>query len=244
MKHMNFDEFRKQFDENNYDTYNVKLHLKDVAGGIPCDPNLTESWINATNKNKSAEERAKIVMATKEELPALTEEAETAGRTVFKVDKDTGRIYIEGRCLKAALKESANIVKSLVSNTKKCTDDETKAATRGVAGLKSKIADRVFVVEEKIFFERNGEFLTKEDETNEQPIHVMTPMGERSSIKLTDIVRNVTIKFTVRMLRTPEVTEEALFSCLSYIPQLGVGSSRSQGHGISDNIEVEFLKVA
>lgn len=239
---MNFSEFKAQFAEQLFDEYRVKLFLKDVAGGIPMHKDLIKGWIDATNKNKSDEERAKLVDATLETLPEVSEEKEAKSWVGFKRNRD-GHLYIEGRCVKAMLREAANIIKDLVPNGGRQTG-KNKGKSTGITALKSKVADRVFVVENRVFFTRNGDRLTAPDELVERPVHVMTPQGPRSSLKRTDVLRDVEVEFTVRRLADTAVPEPSLYACLVYAQQLGLGADRSQGHGVMKDVECEKIKTA
>lgn len=228
---MDFQAFKKQFDAQIYQDYKVTLHLIDIAGGTPADPKMIDGWIAATNKEKTDEERKKLVEATKEELPEIAEGKQTQAWVRLKQD-ETGA-YIEGRCLKAALKEAANIIKSRVKVPGK--NGEEKAAT----ALKSKVAETVFVMDEKIYL-RNGDGkpITGDPPTEERPVHVMTRQGPRTSIKVTDVLRDVHIEFTVRVAQTGAVTERALFSAIAYLENLGIGGDRSQGRGRAKHMNV------
>jgi hypothetical protein len=72
----------------------------------------------------------------------------------------------------------------------------------------------------------------------------MTPMGERTSIKRSDIVDDVTIEFTVRRLDCAEVPESALFAVLAYAQNIGIGADRSQGMGIFKILSVDKIEKA
>jgi len=217
----NFKELKTYFQTHLFDEYGVALHFKDIAGGIPADPALVVKWINTMCKAKSDADREAIVKSTIEDLDEKTDEKALANWVVFKKDAATGRYYLEGRCIKSALKEAANIVKDIV----------------GVRNFKSVMADRVFVKEEKIFFKVNGEFVTGELEFVERPVQVMTRQGHRSSVKRTDIIRNCTLEFTLQRIATFEVPEKALACVLTYLVELGCGSYRAQGHGKMNDVE-------
>jgi len=239
---MNFAEFKNQFAEQLFDEYRVKLYLKDVAGGTPMHADLIKGWINATNKDKSDEERAKLVKATLETLPEVAEEKEAKSWVGFKRDSD-GNLFIEGRCIKAMLKEAANIVKDIVPNGGRQKGKNAKSLT-GVTAFKSKVADRVFVVEDRIYFVRDGNKINAPDELEERPVHAMTPQGPRSSLKRTDILKDVEVEFTIRRLATNDVPEPALYACLVYAQQIGLGADRSQSRGTMKDVEVEKIKTA
>jgi len=228
---MNFQEFRKTFHRKLFDSYRVTIDLVDIAGGTPADPKMLEGWINATNKEKSAEDRAALVEATADELPVIAGEQEAKSWVRFKRD-DRGP-YIEGRCIKAALKECANIVKSAVKSRGKNGEEA------GTKNLKSKMAECVFVAEEKIYItDKGGNPISGDVPTEERPAHVMTAQGPRTSIKRTDVLRDVRIQFTARLAKTGAVSEAALFAALSYLEINGIGADRSQGRGRASAIDV------
>jgi len=236
---MNFKEFKQQFQDELYEEYRVKLRLHDIAGGTPMSPDLIKGWIDATCKDKSDEERAKLVEASLEALPDISEEKAARSWVGFKRNEN-GEFFIDGRCIKAMLKEGGNILKEIIPNGGK-QRGKNKGKDKGITALKSKVADRVFVVEHQVYFTRNGERV-KEAQLEERPVHAMTPQGPRSSLKRTDILRDVDVEFTVRRLATDDVPEEALYAILVYAQQLGLGADRSQGRGTMEDIDVEKTK--
>lgn len=227
---MDFKDFLKEWQP--FVEYHVAIHVDTVAGGVPKHPNLIKGWIDATNKARSTEEREALVAATKGEIDDLSESKAAKSWVGFKGD-DTG-LYLEGRCVKAMLKEAANIVKKVVPSRKTPKNKDG----RGVARLKSKVGDHVFVIEEKVYFERDGVPLKEPSRTEERPIHVMTPQGERHSLKRSDYVDDVTMRFTVRRLDDDAVTEKVLYAILAYGQSIGLGADRSQGMGTFKVLEV------
>jgi len=231
---MDFKAFKRNFDKTLYDDYRVTLHLIDIAGGTPAHPDMIKGWIDATNKEKSEAERQALKDATAEELPELATEKEEKSWVRFKRD-DKG-IYVEGRCIKAALKEAANIVKNAVKTTDK------KGNEVGSKALKSKFAECVFVAEDRIHvLTEEGDPVT-EAQSEERPVHVMTAQGPRTSLKRSEVLYDVKIIFTVQLAKTGAVSEKALFSALAYLDKLGIGADRSQGRGRSRDIEVEKVE--
>ena len=218
----NFEAMKQRFNEQAFNEFRVTVHLVNVVGGTPADPQMIGNWINATCKAKSAEEKAKIVEATVLELPDIADDREARSWTIFKRD-DRG-LYLEGRCIKSGLKEAANIIKEMV----------------GIKALKSKVADQVFVVEDRCYFTRGGQPI-KEVTQEERAIHVMTASGPRNSLKRFDILYDVDMTFTVKMFAHGTVTEEALGFAILYLQDVGLGSDRSQGFG--KNQTVECVKV-
>ena len=217
-----------------YDFYRVRIRVEHLVGGVPKDPEMVQAWIGATCKEASADERAKIVKADLAALPDVVEDELSATGTTFLVDKSAEKrgLYIEGRQVKSMLKEAANIMKNSVPSKKK--DGEL-----GVAGLKSKMADHVFVEEEFVYLGRQ-----KVDRTVQRPIHIEDgPRGPRNAIKVSDILDNVELEFSVRKLRKGEVTEEALYLCLHYAENVGLGADRSQGFGKFKVLDVQPMTL-
>ncbi|MHC4621930.1 MAG: hypothetical protein ACYTEQ_29680, partial [Planctomycetota bacterium] len=178
------EKFRKETVWSPFSRYTVMLRLVDIVGGCPKNPKLIEGWVNATNKQKSSEERAAIVAATKEEIGELSDEKVEKTSTGFKADEHG--LYIEGRQVKAMLKEAANIIKNIAPVKVK------GKLTTGVAGLKSKVADQMFVEDVRIHLKRD-----EPDEIEERPIHVFTAQGPRDALKRVEIVRDCEIGFVV-----------------------------------------------
>jgi len=230
---MDFQKFRETFTDELYDRYSVRIRLNDIAGGIPADPRMIDGWIKASNKDATDEQRKAIAEATKEELPALADEKEARSWCRFKRD-ETGP-YIEGRCVKAALKEGANVIKSLVKVRGKNGEEA------GAKALKSKFAECVFVDEAKVYLLKDGKPIVGELETEERPVHAMTAQGPRTSLKRVDVAYGVNIAFTVMLAKTGAVSETALFSALTYLERGGLGSDRSQGRGTCRVVEVVKL---
>lgn len=199
--------------------HRLSVHLDDIAGGLPADPRLVDAWQQA-NWKKSAkllstdpqtpEEAAERTLELLEGIP------EEKGFTVFPREHGTDRLCVEGRQIKAMLKESANIMKGLLPVNGK------------VIPLRSKLAERVFVVERLIPFDPE----TKEpDDVIERAIHVMTAQGPRDAIKRSEIVRNRSIHCTLKVLNDRMFTPTLLRSLLDHAQENGMGADRSQGYG-------------
>lgn len=217
-----------------FDEYKVHIRVGHLVGGIPMNPKLVESWVNARNKDKTAEERQAIRDAHLEHLPEITEDQkEQQGIGFLRVD---GKLAVEGRCLKAMLKEAANIIKDTVPSNAPLH----KADGSGIAALKSKAADQVFVLEEYIKLDR-----TEPDRIAQRPIHVDTPQGPRDSIKVCEICDNVDVHFTIKRHRgkgKQAVPEKTLMAILDYARSVGFGADRSQGYGTFEVINVEKVE--
>lgn len=222
-------------------TYDVRLGIKNrLVGGIPTDPELIAGWIQANMPAATADEKEKLAARTLDELPAATEEKAEGMWTTFK--KDEIGIYIEGRQVKAMFKESANILRDmLIKHEGKKASKEDKTKSR-FTNLKARLAERLFVVEDRVHFTRKGASLTKPDGTEERAIHVMTAMGPRSALKRFDYVTApAEIAFTVKHLNDGVVDLELIQILLEHSGANGIGADRSQGNGLFEVVEIHLI---
>lgn len=226
-------------EEAMWDRAEVTLELTSaLVGGIPQASNLIEGWIKSRMKDITDDERAKIAAADKAELPQLTEDEAKAKGTTFKVDAKG--IFLESRCVKAMLKESGNIIREMLSKAEakgkkpQDKDNDAKPAKEKsrFTALRSKVAEEVFVEGHAVHIERDGKVLTKPDGSYERPINVITPQGERTSIKRVDYVDpGSQITFRVRWLKGKVMDVDLLATILAHASYNGLGADRSQGNG-------------
>jgi hypothetical protein len=147
----------------------------------------------------------------------------------FKID-DQG-LYLEGRQVKACLKESANIVKGMLN----------------ITALKQRLAERVYVVEETIPLS-----VKQPSGSYEAMIHAMTAMGPINALKRVDYVERPVIRFTLRVLNEPLMNKDKkklppmdyLTTILAHAGENGLGADRSQGNGQFDVIKLELIPEA
>jgi hypothetical protein len=201
-----------------WNEFNLKMSVDRLVGGIPRHPEIVKRWQEARwgkplpTDPQTPDEAAAI---TVENLgnQAMSDEEKAAIWTGF-AEKD-GYLVIESRQVKAMLKESANIVKPLVPDTRGKT-----------IPLRSRVAERVFV---------HPHFLSlgvaQPTGTIERPIHVMTAQGPRTALKRTDYVDNPVIECTLRVLDDGMITEKILRFILDHASENGLGTDRSQGAG-------------
>jgi hypothetical protein len=159
---------------------------------------------------------------TEDERAELKEATMNKSWTGFKTRE--GMLVLESRCVKAMIKECANILKG-----PKILD---------VKNFKSKIAERVFVEPSEIVLGKEPSGWDK------RVVHVMTAMGPRSSIKLYDYFAEPEIEFRLKVLKDALVTEDHLRTILEYAQENGIGADRSQGFGQFDLLEMTKLEDA
>ena len=214
-----------------YTRYHVELTFRDkLLGGIPKDTGAIEGWImkglmglgdtvdeellhrrvidtvrdlGAPVTNEMGYEQA---LAVAKEFVA---ERHTNG---FKVHPQAG-LYIEGRQVKAMLREATNILFA----------GERWGATR--KGPKAFLAERVFVEEIGIPLDRSVP-----DGLELIIGHVVGPKGPQSTLTYYEYVAQATIGFTVLSLRDC-ITPAQWAEIFGQAEMGGLGAARSQGHG-------------
>jgi hypothetical protein len=201
------------------------IRLKTIAGGYPTDATKAEAWLKHKAGIDSAEVLRKLVARIMLERGVSPDEAIAEANVNYNLNgfpKDPVHgLWHPGRCLKAGLKEWANIAWPWPKHK---WNQHTSAKTGNAAGGKgslSYVAEHVFVQEERMFFGR-----AEPDEIEQRFKHL--PMG-RSAIGYEEVCRGVELTFTVAT--DHEFTEDQWGRWWSTGEQNGLGSSRSLGHG-------------
>lgn len=143
-----------------------------------------------------------------EEKVAVAEEEREYGWATFPRNEDG--LYYEGRCIRGHLKDLAGQVKDIL----------------GTKTLKSKVANKVYVVEDIIPLG-----VKEVAGTEVRFIQVMTRLGPRSTIKNIDYLERPTLVFTLKVLDDGIITREIIEALLDYGSVHGLGAERSQGWG-------------
>lgn len=199
----------------------TELTVGVLAGGIPTDPRVIESWIKSKVQDSDAAIQ-QLVAATMVERGVSAEDAvKEVGSakhfTGFKRQEGTGYLYFEGRQVKAAIKEawSTAVAAGMVP-------------MRGW-GVTSKFAkgfveEHIMVPERTILILKDGEPITKADGIDQQFVH--GPYGSAPHYK--EYVKDAELRFTV----------ECSFDFGDHWSrawlmgeQQGIGASRSGGFG-------------
>jgi hypothetical protein len=188
--------------------YRLDVKVDRLTGGIPANPKLLQAWLQA---NAAPTEAEADMTAMLERL-----DPEATHGVVFYRDEE-GRPCYESRCLKAALKESANICKGIL----------------GEKNYRSKVAERIFVGPRLIP-------ITVPVLSAERPITVMTMQGKRTSLKRYEYADNVPLSFTLKLLDDGVVKAAHLADLVEYLQSGGIGADRSQGSGTFEVVSLDF----
>ena len=218
----------RQLRESLNDKWRVTLRFNArLIGGIPA--------VNLANGEAGAEKSHDIMAVwlrkaladkmTDAEIEALADktfdeaykDSEEESSTTFKADE--AGLYIEGRQVKAMMKEAGGRL------------GMGKSVKGERPSLRQDLHEALHVDEDAIHLMRAGLPITQPDDCDAKPIHVMTALGPRTSIKRTAYVEQPEITFTVRVLQNVGVKEEHLMRILAFGQDLGLGADRSQGHG-------------
>lgn len=204
-------------------TYDVTLAVKDLHGGRPQDPRVVEGWIRSKIQNNDERLRRLVQEAwqaldyTEEDMqnPEKIEEAITeAGKKALNgfYRMSDGELAVEGRQIKAMLKEATNIAFPWKApKPKKYMGKSMKGA----------LSEHVFVVEDFI------------------PLGVKEPDGVdvrfsststgRRAITREEFLEQVDVNFT--MVTDMDLKKDVWAQIFVTGQMQGFGTSRSQGYG-------------
>lgn len=224
--------------------YRTQLQFRGkIAGGIPKDPKVIEGWLRAKAGVTQDEEVRHMMVRTLIELGAELASDETDMDKIIKASEemaddvktngfksDENGLYIEGRQVKAALKESANCL---------WAGDQDWGKTR--KGAKNFIAEHVFVKEDSIYLG-----VTEPTGVSLHIPHIKGKDGTRSALQYVEYVLRPLISLTVQVdaLAEAELSKEtkklvsvntARWSQLwQHMQENGLGAMRGQGYGQFD----------
>lgn len=214
------------FDQFRLDAWNFEfagqLQVVTIVGGVPSNDRVAEGWIRSKlglTNDRIIQEAVAQTMAergvTAEEATRIVNEMKNLNG--FKRD-DKG-LYIEGRQLKAAIKEAANVALAAGKLEKRGWGETNK-------GLLGFIAEHVFVVEDRLhLLDANGNNVKAPTNINQRFVSTFRGTG----IQYEEYVDEAIIDFTVRA--DYEFTDREWAMIWLTGEQEGLGASRSQGYG-------------
>ncbi|WP_433233839.1 hypothetical protein [Actinomadura nitritigenes] len=196
-------------------TFAGTLTVRNIAGGTPSDPHVAEGWLRT--KLADRDDLIREAVAT-----TMAERGITADEAAKEVDtlkhlngfkRDDRGLYIEGRQLKAALKEAASV--AVASNKLKA-----RGWGKTNKGLLSYLSEHVMVVEERLH-------LGVSEPTGIAQRFVHTWRG--TGIQYEEYVEEAKVDFT--LVTDHDFSEEEWAMIWLTGEQQGIGASRSQGYG-------------
>jgi hypothetical protein len=215
-------------------TYDATIVVGTLRGGVPSDPKIAEGWIRTKFRDKdsvirelvaetmSARNGDEQTSRTPEAVDAaIAEVADTRCLNGFK--RDASYLYIDGRQIKAMIKEAANI---------RWPKDRWGPSAKGT---RSFFAEHVFVPQEKVLIcDADGNPVTEPDGVAQDFVHAR--FG--AAIKLAEYVDGVQLSFVVHAdfdldaeRAKPGADPRSWGHLLVTGEEQGIGADRSQGFG-------------
>ena len=197
------------------------MHIGTIAGGTPTDPKVAEGWLRTklADSDDLIREAVATVMAERG-IPAdeaVKEVDSLKHLNGFKRDPEHG-LYIEGRQLKASLKEAVSVAANAGKITTKGWGDPDN--DNYLKGIKAWFPEHVFVLEDRLYLGVN------------QPtgiLHRFVHTTRGTGIQYEEYVEDAKVSFTV--VTDHKFTDEQWAMIWLTGEQQGIGASRSQGFG-------------
>jgi hypothetical protein len=215
-------------------TYDVTLTVKDLHGGRPQDPRVVEGWIRSKIQDNDERLRQLVQEAinaldyTEEDLadPAKIEEAITeAGKKSLNgfYRMSDGQLAVEGRQIKAMLKEATNIAYPWKA---------AKPRKYNGKSMKVALSEHVFVVEDYIPLG-----VTEPDGVD---VRFSSTSTGRRAITREEYLTEATVNFT--MVTDMDLKKEVWAQIFVTAEMQGFGTSRSQGYGTFETTRFDLRK--
>lgn len=215
-----------KYEKRNYPhQFRGTLLALNVFGGTPTDPRVAEGWLRtklADNDDLIRQAVAETMLERNigvEEATALVD----IQKHLNGFRRDSHGLYLEGRCLKACLKESA----SVAGNSGRI--DLKKWGLTG-KGLINWFPEHVFVVEDRLYLG-----VTEPSGIDQSFVHTWRGNG----IQYAEYVDEAKISFTIET--DYDFSEEQWAAIWLTAQRIGIGSSRSQGRGRFEVVAWERL---
>lgn len=227
-------------------TFEATIRFHDIAGGVPSDPKVAEGWIKSKVKDASKEEQIRRAVETlmmerniteDEAVEELNKHRNVNGfkRTIPKAKGEKGQLFIEGRQVKAALKEAVSV--ALAAGTLK-SGNTTKSGAASDSkwgktnkGAISFAAEHIQVMTRQVLlYDESWQPLT--DHTYIKQSFPVNPITRQTGIQYTEICEKAWTKVIVTS--DWDFTPEQWGVIWVTGNLQGLGASRSQDHGRYD----------
>lgn len=196
--------------------FSGQLVVGTIAGGTPTDPKVAEGWLRTKlgiDSDDLIREMVADVMVSREVAADQAVEIVNATKHLNGFKRDENGLFIEGRQLKAALKEAASIAMAAGNLNARGWGKTNK-------GILSYLAEHVFVVEEKLHLG-----VTEPSGIAQRFVHTFRGSG----IQYEEYVTDAKIDFTV--ITDHDFAAKEWAAIWTAGEQNGLGASRSQGYG-------------
>ena len=198
-----------------------------LCGSVPQSKELIRPWLEARAPEKkpetgpSLDELEAQIAATiaQEDVAEVEDVEEKVQRVTLGFQRDENGLWIWGGNPRAHIKDCAQQLATLL-----------KAS--GDTNFKAKVANRCYLVEDRVYILRqDGSHVKEPDDWFERAVHVMTPRGPRNSLKRIQFVWQPVLRFTLAVLDDGVIKEQHLHAIFRYGSIHGFGGERSLGEG-------------
>jgi hypothetical protein len=210
--------------------FTAVIRVRIIVGGVPSDPRVAEAWIRTKLAGTEELIQEAVAEAMVERGITLDEAVKFVGdlRHLNGFKHDSEGLYIEGRQMKACVKESASIagaagkLNSLINGKAEPGSKDTDGKKWGHTGkgLLSFVAEHIMILDDRIH-------LGVTEPTSIMQHFVKTFRG--TGIKYEEYVEDAELTFTV--VSDWDFTDEQWAMIWLTAEQEGIGASRSQGFG-------------
>lgn len=208
-------------------TFNGTLKFRDqVRGGVPSDPHKAEGWLRSKLQDND-DAIPQLVAQTMVERGISAEEAVKEVEKLKHLNgfkRDSTGLYIEGRQLKAALKEACVVALSANKIVNKGWGATKKS-------LRPFLAEHVMIDELRLHLMIDGVFVQEPTGVDQKFVHTFNGNG----IQYEEYVEGATVDFTIKT-DWPFAQRDYAMIWLTGGEQ-GLGASRSQGWGRYDIVK-------
>jgi hypothetical protein len=219
-----------------------ELQIEQLMGGTPSDPKVAEGWLKSRmgiDKDDILQEKVAEVMAARQlsEAEALDEVTKLKHLNGFKRERcsncppgalcasNAHQLFIEGRHLKAGIKEAASVARSV--------DNLSSRYGATNKGTLSFVAEHIVVQEDRLYLYQQdpetGRTKPVMEPTGVQQSFPRNPITRQTGIQYTEYVTDAIVAFTI--LSDYEWTREEWGAIWLTGGNQGIGASRSQGYG-------------
>lgn len=192
------------------------LHVGRLAGGIPTDPKVAEGWLKTKlgiDKDDLIREAVAEVMVERGVTAEAATEIVSQNKHLNGFKRDEHGLYIEGRQLKAGIKEAASVAGAAGKLPLKAWGLTRK-------GLLGFVAEHICVVEDRLHLG-----VAEPSGVGQRFVHTFRGSG----IQLEEYADDVKLDFTVASDYDFPAEQWAMIWLTG--EQQGIGASRSQGYG-------------
>jgi len=196
--------------------YNGTITVTNLAAGVPTDPNVAEGWLRTKLAAKDDLIRDMVAQTMVERGVTADEAAKIVdtNKHLNGFKRNEHGLYIEGRQLKAAIKEAAGVARAT---------DKLKAkwgtTNKGVLGF---VAEHIMVIEDTLE-------LGVTEPSRVLQSFPKNPRTGQTGIQYTEIIDETSFDFTV--ISDYGFTDHEWAMLWLTGEQQGIGASRSQGFG-------------